>query len=300
MGPGLAPPRFRWVAFVDPLMYPLDTRDEAQTPDMQALFPLTAKLFRRYERESGVTTPPATLDEYLRTVVTPTLERMRQGGAVAVKFEAGYLRPLNFGKASAAEARDTYARYARTGVPDRSSYKNLQDYLFHYIAQEAGRLGMAVHIHMIAGFGPYYLVAGSAPYQLEPTFNDPELRRTTFVIIHGGWPLTNQTMALLDKPNVYADISAMDQLIPPAQLAAVLRDWLSTYPEKVLFGSDAFAGNPDGSGWDEGAWVATTNARRALAMALTGMMADGEIDRPAAERLARMALRENAMKLYRL
>lgn len=77
MGPGLAPPRFRWVAFVDPLMYPLDTQGEARTPDMKALFPLTAKLFRRYEHESGVTSPPATLDEYLRTVVTPTLERMR-------------------------------------------------------------------------------------------------------------------------------------------------------------------------------------------------------------------------------
>jgi hypothetical protein len=35
-------------------------------------------------------------------------------------------------------------------------------------------------------------------------------------------------------------------------------------------------------------------------MALTGMMEDGEIDRPRAEALARMVLRENAMKLYRL
>ena len=29
-------------------------------------------------------------------------------------------------------------------------------------------------------------------------------------------------------------------------------------------------------------------------------MADGEIDRPGAERLARMVLRENAMRLYHL
>ena len=192
MGPGLAPPRFRWVAFVDPLMYPLDTRGEARTPDMKALFPLTAKLLRRYERESGVASAPPTLDAYLRTVVTPTLERIRRGGAVAVKFEAGYLRPLDFGAASASEAGATYGRYAAGGVPDRASYKNLQDYLFHYIAREAGRLGMAVHIHMIAGFGPYYLLQGSEPYQLEPTFNDAELRGTTFVIIHGGSPLTNK------------------------------------------------------------------------------------------------------------
>jgi hypothetical protein len=33
-------------------------------------------------------------------------------------------------------------------------------------------------------------------------------------------------------------------------------------------------------------------------MALTGMMRDGEIDRPRAEALARMVLRDNAAKLY--
>jgi uncharacterized protein len=300
MGPGLAPPRFRWVSFVDPLIYPLDVRAEARTPDMKVLFPRTVRLLRRYEREAGATSPPATLDAYLMTVVMPTLERFRREGAVAVKFEAAYLRPLDFAPASEAEARDTYARYALGGVPDHASYKNLQDYLFHYVAREAGRLGMAVHIHTLAAFGSFYLMRGSEPYDLEPTFNDPDLRGTKFVFLHGGWPLTNQTMALLNKPNVYADISAMDQLIPAAQLATILRSWLSTYPEKVLFGSDAYGGQGDGGGWEDGAWVATTNARRGLAMALTGMMADGEIDRAGAERLARMVLRENAIRLYGL
>jgi uncharacterized protein len=300
MGPGLVAARFRWVAFVDPLIYPLDTRDEAITPDMKALFPRTAKLLRRYVRESGVSSLPPTLDVYLKTIVTPTLERMRRDSAVAVKFEAAYLRPLDFGASSEAQARATYARYASGGVPDHASYKNLQDYLFRYVAREAGRLGMAVHIHVLAGLGSYYLLAGSEPYNLEPTFNDPELRGTNFVFLHGGWPLTNQTMALLNKPNVYADFSLMDQFMPPTELATVLRTWLSIYPEKVMFGSDAFGGDPDGGLWEDGAWLATSNARRALAIALSGMMADGEIDRPGAERLARMVLRENAIGLYHL
>jgi len=41
-------------------------------------------------------------------------------------------------------------------------------------------------------------------------------------------------------------------------------------------------------------------ARRALALALTGMMNDGEITRERALEIARMVLRENAMKLYGL
>jgi predicted TIM-barrel fold metal-dependent hydrolase len=294
------PTRFRWVAFVDPLIYPLDTRDEAKTPDMKALFPRTAKLLRRYVRESGLTAFPPTLDVYLKTVVTATLERMRHDGAVAVKFEAGYLRPLEFEAASEGKAQATYARYASGGVPDHGSYENLQNYLFRYVAREAGRLGMAVHIHDLAGLGSYYPMEGSEPYELEPTFNDPELRGTNFVLLHGGWPLTNQTMALLNKPNVYADFSLMDQFMPPSELATVLRTWISIYPEKVLFGSDAFGGDPDGGLWEDGAWLATSNARRALAIALSGMMADGDVDRTGAERLARMVLRENAVGLYHL
>src|SRR5262245_33165219 len=45
MGPGLAPPRFRWIAFVDPLLFPLDIRNEAtRTPDTRPLYPREAKL----------------------------------------------------------------------------------------------------------------------------------------------------------------------------------------------------------------------------------------------------------------
>jgi len=46
------------------------------------------------------------------------------------------------------------------------------------------------------------------------------------------------------------------------------------------------------------AWVGTTTTRRALAIALTGMMRDGEITR--AEALARMVMRENAIAAYHL
>jgi predicted TIM-barrel fold metal-dependent hydrolase len=77
----------------------------------------------------------------------------------------------------------------------------------------------------------------------------------------------------------------------------LLRDWLEYYPEKVLFGTDAFAFTPQVS-WEEVAWQSTTTARRALVLALEGMISDGEITRERALELARMALRENALRLY--
>jgi len=117
--------------------------------------------------------------------------------------------------------------------------------------------------------------------------------------VHGGWPHVDETQALMSKPNVYADISMMDQILSATLLAGVLRQWLGEWPTKVLFGTDAFDGGAE-QGWEQVAWVGSTTARRALAIALTGMMRDGEIDRDRAQALARMVLRENAAAVYGL
>jgi len=300
MGAGLAAPRFRWVPFADPLMFPVDTRGEAtRTLDTRALYPKEAALLKRYLREIGVAKLPPTLDAYTRAVVRPTLERWRSGGAVGIKFEAAYLRPLDFADPDVIAARGTYARYVAGGAPSRAEYKALQDYLMRVIAREAGRLHLTIQIHTLETFGGYYASGGAAPHLLEPMFNDSTLRATKFVIVHGGWPLIGETQGLLAKPNVYADISMMDVILPPSQLAAALRQWLNEWPDKVLFGSDAFDGGLE-QGWEQVAWVGSTTARRALAIALTGMMRDGEIDRPRAEALARMVMRENALAAYEL
>lgn len=49
VGPGLMPPRFRWVAFIDPLLFPLNTAVEQQaTPDVRSLYPHERRLLSRY------------------------------------------------------------------------------------------------------------------------------------------------------------------------------------------------------------------------------------------------------------
>jgi predicted TIM-barrel fold metal-dependent hydrolase len=300
MGPGLAPPRFRWVSYVDALLLPLSTRAEAAvSPDRQALYPYEEKLLKRYLADLHVAALPGTLDGYLKAVVTPTLERQRAGGCVAVKFEAAYLRSLDFADVAREAARRVYARYVRGGTPSHAEYKALEDYLFREIAREAGRLGMAVHLHSFEGAGGSYRASESDPWLLESTFNDPALRKTNFVIVHGGGGAAAHAGALIWKPNVYLDFSAMVLIYSPGTLARVLRGWLEQYPEKVLFGTDAAAFGP-GMGWDVTAAVGTSTARRALATALSGMMREGEISRVRAEEIAAMVMRTNAAKLYGL
>ena len=292
MGAGIEPPRFRWVPYADALLFPLDNTAIANVnPDRKGFFALEDRLLRRYLTECGLVKPPATLAEYLRQVVTPTLERHKSGGAVAEKFEAAYLRSLAFDNVSLTDAGHAYL--------GQGTYKQLQDFLFRYIASECGRLGMAVHLHVMAGGGGYFNVAGANPLLLEPVLNDPTLRKTQFVMVHGGWPFTREITALLEKPNAYLDFSQQSLVIEPVLLAQTIREWLSFIPEKVLFATDAYPFSEE-LGWEEAGWVAARRGREALGIALTNMLRDGAISRERANELARMVLRENARKLYRL
>lgn len=291
MGPGLVPPRFLWVSFVDALLFPLDNHVLATNPDRKAFFEDEDRLLAQYLKECGYTKPPVSLSEYLQKVVDPTLERQKRAGAVAIKFEAAYLRSLDFEDVSRAEAESAYAH--------GQAYKKLQDFLFRYIAAEAGRLGMAVHLHVAWGAGGYFGIAGTNPLLLESVFNDPRLRKTNFVLLHGGWPFIREITALLTKPNVYADFSAQTLMNYPRAVAEVLREWLEFAPDKVLFGTDAYPYS-DQMGWEQSGWVASSTGRQALGLALTEMFNDGEITRDRAVELARMILRDNAAKLYNL
>jgi len=71
MGPGLSASRFRWVTYVDALLFPLSTKAEvAVTPDREKLFPLEDQLLKKYLSDLNISKLPATLDEYLKQVVT--------------------------------------------------------------------------------------------------------------------------------------------------------------------------------------------------------------------------------------
>ncbi len=335
LGPGLPGSRFLWVPFADALMYPLPTDSIAHNSDQKAFFALEENLLMRYYAESGVAAKPATLDEYLDKVVRTTLERHKNAGAVAEKFEMAYLRMLDIGNPAKADAEKYYARASgdlskpsagmskasgdlsrasgdlskasgdlRRAAGDLSNasgdYKALQDYIFRFIAVECGRLGMAVHFHTGAGGGGYFNVAGSNPMLLEPLFNDPALRKTNFVMLHGGWPFEHQLTGLLTKPNVYFDFSAQTFQNYPRAVADAIRGWLEYVPEKVMFATDAYPFAPPDAGWEEAGYVANQTGREALGIALTAMLRDNEINRDRAVELARMVLRDNARKLYNL
>ena len=301
MGTGVQPPRFRWVPYVDALLFPLNNSDNAglaATPDRRQFFPLEDKLRAKYLQQVNLKSTPSTLDQYLKQLVTPILEQQKSQGAVAEKFEVAYLRSFGFDDVPRPEAARIYATLLHAPHPNEAHYKRLQDFLFRYIAAECGRLNLPVHIHTTSGGGGYFNIAGDNPLLLEPLFNDPRLRHTNFVLLHGGWPFIHEIGSLLQKPNVYLDLSQQSLMISPRTMSQWLREWLELYPEKILYATDAYPYSSS-MGWEEAAYIANQNIRTSLGIALTGMMNDKQITEPQAEKLAHMVLHANAESLYK-
>ncbi len=298
MAPEMKAPQLRWVAYEDALLFPLDnSTQKGVNPDRRVFYGDAEELLNTYLRDAGMNHVPATLSTYLENVVRATLQKQKAAGAVAVKFEAAYLRPLDFAPASKEEAARVYVKYSSGGNASAAEYKTLQDFLFKQIALEAGRLGLAVHFHTGNGCGDFFDDSGADAMLLSPALNDPDLRKTNFVLLHGNPPRERNVSTLIVKPNVYTDMSVLELLWSPAELARLLRPWLQIMPEHVMFGTDA---GPFGSGfeWEETTLVGAQHARRALAMVLSEMVRDRTITRDRAKEIAELVLRGNAARLY--
>jgi hypothetical protein len=79
MGRGLVAPGFRWVPFVDALLFPLDNSGVAKyTPDRKFFFAREDALLKRYMAAVNVSRRPATLDAYLSQIVKPLPSSTKQ------------------------------------------------------------------------------------------------------------------------------------------------------------------------------------------------------------------------------
>jgi hypothetical protein len=291
--------RFKWVAFIDAYLFPLNnTVYKKMNADYQVFFSSEEKLLQRYLDQVETGGRPRTFDTYLR-FVRESLARLKTDGAIAVKFEAAYLRSLHFEDPSQRQARRIYERYRTSTEVPETEYRNLQDYLFRYLVREATRLGLPVHLHTGLPIGNAASIARANPTHLENLVNDPQYRRTTFVLLHGGYPFTDEAILLAGKPNVFVDSSDMTVYLSPLDLARVFKEWLTFYPEKILFGTDAIIYD-ELAGAEETYWLAMEGGRQGLALALSEIVQEGRCDESEAVRLARLVLHDNAAKLYGL
>ena len=297
LGPYLSPKRFLWVFFVDSLLFPFDNHAViARNGDLAVYVPMQEKKLHSELAQESLQQLPATVDDYLQ-FATRLVEDNQQHGGVGIKFEIGYFRSLYFGDPPKQTAEAVYEKYRSGGIPSETEYRDFQDYLFRYLISEAGRLHLPVQIHTAVGVGDYYSVSNSTALNLENVLRDPRYGSTTFVLLHGGYPFQEQSIWLTARKNVYLDSSLMGLYLYPADFKNVLRHWLLLYPDKIVFGSDAFPFN-EAVGAEESYWIAVRSARIALAAALTEMILNHEVNEQQAVTFAHAYLHDNAIKLY--
>jgi hypothetical protein len=289
--------RFRWVCFVDSFFFPFDNRSlTARNPDQGVFIPLQEKKFRRDMQAAGLSALPDTLEAYL-AFVSRVLEDYQKRGAIAMKFEAAYFRSLFFSDPSRDDAAAIYSKYHAGGIPETAEYTRFQDFVFRHLMAEAGRLRMPVHIHTAVGVGDYFSLRGGNVFNLENVLQDPRYSNVTFVLVHGGYPFDREAIWLAARKNVYIDSSFVELLLYPSEFTHVLKQWLEIFPDKVVFGSDAFPYN-EVLGAEESYWLAVKSARSALAAALAEMVALGEVNEEQALKMAQAYLHDTGRGLY--
>jgi len=293
----LDPKRFPWVFFADSFMWPFNNqREAARNPDEEVYIPLQEKMLHRWMQQENVNKLPGKFKDYLEFIVR-VLGDNREKGAIAMKFEVAYFRPTTFSDPTRQQAEEIYQRYVSGSAPGEQEYRTFQDYIFRFLVSLSSRLNIPVHIHTAAGIGNYFNFSQSNVMNLESVLRDPRYHSTTFVLIHGGYPLEREAIWLAALKNVYLDSSLGELVQYPSAFKDTLKMWLETFPEKITFGTDCFPYN-EVLGAEESYWLGAQSSRTALAAALAEMISENEITETRALELAHGYLHDNAVKLY--
>ncbi|MGB7730496.1 MAG: amidohydrolase family protein [Candidatus Acidiferrum sp.] len=298
MAPYLDPKRFHWVFFGDSFFFPFNnTQQTASTPDMGVYVPLQEKMLSRYTKQEGVDGLPADLAGYEDFLRRTMADNQQKHGGVAIKFEAAYFRTLHFSDPPREHAEAIYNKYRAGGVPTPDEYREFQDYIFRVMVDEAGKLQLPMHFHSAVGIGDYFSLRNGDVLNLENVLRDPRYKNVTFVLLHAGWPYEREAALLTAVKNVYLDTSFQSEMLYPSQFKDVLKQLLTLFPDKMMYGSDAFPFN-EALGAEESFWLAAHTSRTALAAALAELVEEGAITETKALELARNYLHDNAARLY--
>jgi hypothetical protein len=298
MAPYLDPQRFHWVFFGDAFFFPFDNRErKTSTPDMGVYVPLQEKMLARWRKQEGLEGLPEDLAGYEDFVRRTMADNKQKHGGVAIKFEAAYFRSLYFGDPPRAHAEAVYNKYRAGGVPTEGEYKQFQDYIFRVMVDQSGKLHLPMHFHSAVGIGDYFSLHNGNVLNLENVVRDPRYKDVTFVLIHGGWPYEREAALMTAVKNVYLDTSFQTEMLYPSQFKEVVKQLLTLYPDKMMYGSDAFPFN-EALGAEESMWLAARTTRTALAAALAELVEEGALTEGKAMELAHGYLHDNAVKLY--
>ena len=213
-------------------------------------------------------------------------ERLRASGAVGAKSIAAYRCGL--GLAGRIPTEDDLVR-ALAGVdPTRLADPVVSSWL----AWTAVEVGLPLQVHVAYGDSDVDL-ADCDPLRLTPFLRATQDRGVPVLLLHN-YPFHRNAAYLCQVfDHVFMDVGLATHNTG-ALSASLVRESLELVPfGKFLFSSDAY-------GLAELYLLGAVLFRRGLTRVLDGLVADGELARPDADRVARLVGHENARRVYGL
>jgi uncharacterized protein len=177
--------------------------------------------------------PAASLDEYL-ALVDRILEIFKSKGLVTLKNTLAYSRTLYFEDVSFDEANKIYDQKEPL---DATGRKKLEDFVFHHIVQQSIKLQVPIQIHTGYLAGNNTRLDNGQPMKLLNILM--KYPKAKFVLFHGGFPWTNDYVALgKNFTNVWLDIVWLPQ-ISKTEAMRTFNEMLDCVPyNKYLWGGD--------------------------------------------------------------
>jgi hypothetical protein len=226
------------------------------------------------------------LDDYL-DALDSAFQRAHAGGAAGAKSMLAYRRSLDHTQPD----RGTVAQLWNRASLSTAETRILEDFMAHEVAARAGRWKLPYQIHVGYGSWQANIVAHANPLLLNGLIDAHP--RTTFVLLHGGYPFVGELGTLAkNHPNVYLECGWLAYIAPVAYRRA-LSEWLDSVPATKLL---AFSADCLHIEQTFGALILT---RRLLAQVLADKIEDGWSTR-LAESVAARLLHGSAAELYRL
>ncbi|MBE0675416.1 MAG: amidohydrolase family protein [Bacteroidales bacterium] len=238
--------------------------------------------------------PASTLEEFVATMENELVIAIKSG-IVAVKVNMAYQRTLRVENVNIDVARKVFRSLRNTAGPHALTWaeaKPLQDYMFLKLMEMARNFNIPVVIHTGLLSGNGNILENSNPLLLANIFMQfPDVK---FGLFHGGYPFGGEIASLAKNfPNVFIDLNWM-YAISPSYSIRYLNEWLETVPAGKIM---AFGGDSQVA---ENVYGSLVFAREIITNVLISKVRDGYFTEKEAMQLARMMLRENAIKFYRL
>ncbi|MEW6081223.1 MAG: amidohydrolase family protein [Bacillota bacterium] len=212
------------------------------------------------------------------------LEEARHQGVVAVKTIIGYRTGVGVRRTTRGEAKEAY---------DAGQPKPYRDYFFCLTLGKCLEYGLPLQVHASFGESNIDLLQNN-PLLLKEVLDDPEFKKATIVMVHGGYPYSFEAGYLLAMyPNLYLDVSEMIPFVPlgAGRGIASLMDMAPL--GKVMYGSDGFI-IPDLH------WYAAVTARRCLGRVLGEIVERGLLEEDEALAVARDVMAGTARRVFGL